>query len=45
MKIAIIGHSILFANGIDKPKSHAPEIIKEKYGLEKNEYAWVQNFV
>lgn len=21
-----------------KPKSHAPEIIKEKYGLEKNEY-------
>lgn len=38
-------NSILFANGIDKPKSHAPEIIKEKYGLEKNEYAWVQNFV
>lgn len=31
-------NSILFANGIDKPKSHAPEIIKEKYGLEKNEY-------
>lgn len=29
---------ILFANGIDKPQSHAPEIIKEKYGLEKNEY-------
>ena len=31
-------NSILFANGVDKPKSHAPEIIKEKYGLEKNEY-------
>ena len=31
-------NSILFANGIDKPKSHVPEIIKEKYGLEKNEY-------
>lgn len=31
-------NSILFANGIDKPQSHAPEIIKEKYGLEKNEY-------
>lgn len=31
-------NSILFANGIDKSKSHAPEIIKEKYGLEKNEY-------
>lgn len=31
-------NSILFANGIDKPKSHIPEIIKEKYGLEKDEY-------
>lgn len=31
-------NSILFANGIDKPKSHEPEIIKEKYGLEKDGY-------
>lgn len=31
-------NSILFANGVDKPKSHAPEIIKEKYGLEKDGY-------
>ena len=31
-------NSILFANGIDKPKSHVPEIIKEKYGLEKDGY-------
>ncbi len=28
-------NSILFANGIDKPKSHVPEIIKEKYGFRK----------
>lgn len=31
-------NSVLFANGIDKPDYHAPEIIKEKYGLEKNSY-------
>lgn len=31
-------NSILFANGIDKPKRHVPEIIKEKYGLEKDGY-------
>ena len=31
-------NSILFANGIDKPQSHIPEIIKEKYGLGKDEY-------
>lgn len=30
--------SVLFANGIDKPDYHAPEIIKEKYGLEKDSY-------
>lgn len=31
-------NSVLFANGIDKPDYHAPEIIKEKYGLEKDSY-------
>lgn len=31
-------NSILFANGIDKPKNHTPEIIKEKYGLGKDGY-------
>lgn len=31
-------NSVLFANGIDKPDCHAPEIIKEKYGLEKDSY-------
>ena len=31
-------NSVLFANGIDKPEYHAPEIIKEKYGLEKDSY-------
>lgn len=30
--------SVLFANGIDKPHYHKPEIIKEKYGLEKCSY-------
>ena len=31
-------NSVLFANGIDKPEYHALEIIKEKYGLEKDSY-------
>ena len=31
-------NSVLFANGVDKPDYHAPEIIKEKYGLEKDSY-------
>lgn len=31
-------NSVLFANGIDKPDYHTPEIIKEKYGLEKDSY-------
>lgn len=30
--------SVLFANGIDKPVSYAPELIREKYGLEKDGY-------
>lgn len=30
--------SVLFANGIDKPTYHVPEIIKEKYGLAKDSY-------
>jgi glycosyltransferase involved in cell wall biosynthesis len=31
-------NSVLFANGIDKPMKHTPEIIKQKYGLEKDKY-------
>lgn len=31
-------NSVLFANGIDKPVNHEPQLIKEKYGLEKDEY-------
>lgn len=31
-------NSILFANGIDKPEYHRPEIIAEKYGLNKDGY-------
>ncbi len=31
-------NSVLFANGIDKPISCNPKLIKEKYGLEKDEY-------
>jgi len=31
-------NSVLFANGIDKPEIFSPEIIKEKYGLEKDGY-------
>ena len=31
-------NSVLFANGIDKPKKHIPEIIKNKYELNKETY-------
>lgn len=31
-------NSVLFANGIDKPDSLEPGMIKEKYGLEKEDY-------
>jgi len=31
-------NSVLFANGVDKPESKEAEIIKEKYGLEKDSY-------
>lgn len=31
-------HSILFANGIDKPVFHKPEIIRTKYELETDSY-------
>lgn len=31
-------NSVLFANGIDKPKKHVPEIIKNKYGLDNCTY-------
>lgn len=31
-------NSVLFANGIDSPKIHEPEIIKNKYGLNKDGY-------
>ena len=30
--------SVLFANGIDKPENHDVDIIKDKYGLEKDSY-------
>lgn len=30
--------SVLFANGIDKPVYHKPQIIKEKYGLDTDDY-------
>ena len=30
--------SVLFANGIDKPENHNADIIKDKYGLEKDSY-------
>ena len=30
--------SVIFANGIDKPSLCEPDIIKSKFGLEKNEY-------
>lgn len=30
--------SVLFANGIDKPEKHDADIIKDKYGLEKDSY-------
>ena len=30
--------SVLFANGIDKPQNHNADIIKDKYGLEKDSY-------
>jgi len=30
--------SVLFANGVDRPKKKEPQIIKEKFSLEKNEY-------
>ena len=30
--------SVLFANGIDKPSYHVPEIIKERYRLAKDSY-------
>ena len=31
-------NSVLFANGIDKPENHDVDIIKDKYGLEKDSY-------
>lgn len=31
-------NSVLFANGIDKPEYHKPEIIMKKYSLEKDNY-------
>lgn len=31
-------NSVLFANGIDKPQKHIPEIIKNKYELNKETY-------
>ena len=31
-------NSVLFANGIDKPENHNVDIIKDKYGLEKDSY-------
>ena len=31
-------HSVLFANGIDKPQIRIPDLIKEKFGLEKDDY-------
>lgn len=31
-------NSVLFANGIDKPCYHEPEIIKNKYGLKRDSY-------
>lgn len=31
-------NSVLFANGIDKPVMHDPEIINNKYSLKKDEY-------
>lgn len=31
-------NSICFANGVSKPEHHEPEIIKEKYGLESDDY-------
>lgn len=31
-------NSVLFANGIEKPENHIAEIIKKKYGLEKDGY-------
>jgi len=31
-------HSVLSANGIDCPAPHGPQIIREKYGLEKDSY-------
>lgn len=31
-------NAILFANGIDRPQKHDPELIKEKFGLDKNGY-------
>lgn len=31
-------NSVLFANGIDKPENHDVDIIRDKYGLEKDSY-------
>lgn len=31
-------NSVLFANGIDKPQIRIPDLIKEKFGLEKDDY-------